>query len=270
MTVKRRRYGRGHGYAVDGEKFPGVTKVIDMLPSDALVAWAARETARHAVNNWAELSQMPPVDRYTRLESARFQVSNPAAKRGTEVHRLAEQLADRTDEDPPVVVPEELRGYVEAYGQFLDTFNVAAVVGGTELVVASRTHRYCGSLDLVADLDAVNYDGQVIPPCRWLLDIKTGKRPYLSAALQACAYQHADVFVDPEKPDDETPMDWLEIARCGVVHLQTDDWALHPLDTGPEVWETFLRLRWLYARQEDMKLWVGGPAQVADLEPARP
>jgi hypothetical protein len=269
MTVKRRRYGKGYGYTVDGEKWPGVTKVCDMLPSDNLVSWAARETARYAVNNWSELAQMPPVDRYTTLENSRFQITGPAARKGTEVHLLAAQLGDEAEVDLSLV-PDDQRGYVTAYRDFMDAFEVAPVEGAIELVVASRVHRYCGTADLVADLGAVSWEGQIIPPCRWLLDIKSGKRPWWTAALQTCAYKNADVFVNPDKPDDERPMEWLEIARCGVVHVQSDDWALYPLETGPEVWETFLHLRWLYDRYEPKTMhgWLGTSAQVADLVPA--
>lgn len=271
MTVKRRRRGTGHSYAVDGEAVPGVTKILGMLPNANLIEWAAKATARHAVNNWAELERMPPVDRYTRLLRSRYtDSSGPGAKRGTEVHRLADALGSWSEGDPPIVVPEELRGYVEAYRDFLDTYDVQPLVGGTELVVASRTHRYCGTADTVADVGVpVADDGQVIPPCRWLLEIKTtASGIWPESALQACAYSHAEVFVDPEHPDDERLVEWLKIDRCGAVWLKTDDYEFRPLDTGPQVWAAFLRLRQAYDEQEEMKAWVGGAAQVADQAPA--
>lgn len=296
MTVKRRRYGKsGWGFTVTdpetgvSSSLPGVTKILGMLPRDNLIKWAAEATADYAVNNWGApprepdprnpddpgspgsgLSAMPWADRLKTLYGARYQITNPAKKRGTEVHRLGERIVAGQEYDP-AAIPLELRGYVEAYRQFCDTIEPVPLVGGIELTVASRRHRYCGIIDLVADLPAVTCDGELIPAGRWLLDLKTGEKGvYPEAALQLCGYQHADVFVDPEAPDDERPMDWLKIDRCGVVHISSDDWTLHPVDTGPEVWDHFQRLLWFYERQEDMKAWVGGPAQVADLEPAAP
>ena len=265
MSVKRRRYGRtGHGYSVDGEKVPGVTRILDQLPKDNLIKWAAEATGKYAINHWGELSDLPPADRLDRLFGARFEKSQPAAKRGTEVHRYAERWNNDEDFDRDTI-PEELRGYVEAYIDFYDTMQVRPLEGGTELVVANRTHRYCGTADLVGDLPALTYDGELIPASRWLLELKTSKGVWPESALQACAYEHSEVFVDPDDPDDERKTEWLQITRCGVVHIESDAWALHPLDTGPEVWEFFLHLRWLYDRQDDMKSWVGGTAAVADL-----
>jgi hypothetical protein len=273
MTVKRRRVGKtGHGYTVDGEKVPGVTRILDLLPKDALIKWAAESTGKYAINNWESLSALPPADRLDLLFGARFEKSDPAAKRGTQVHRLAEP-AIRGEAINMDAVPVELRGYVEAYLDFCDTIDPKPLQNGTELVVANRTHRYCGTADLVADLPALAYDGEVIPACRWLLDLKTSPKSVVwpESALQACAYENAEVFVDPDEPDDERKVEWLQIERCGVVHIGPTDWALHPLDTGPEVWEFFLHLRWLYDHME-MKnskpvlpgYWVGGTASVAE------
>jgi len=262
MTVKRSRAGKsGWQYRVDGDRVPGVTKVTGMLPKDNLIDWAAKESANHAVNYWDELSRLPLMDRWSRIKGARYNRSGPAAKRGTDVHRYAEQLAN--DDLNWDQVPEDHRGYVEAYQDFLETFDVRPLVGGTELVVASREHRYCGSTDLVADLSAVETDVRVIPASRWLLDIKTSDSGiWPETALQVCGYARAEVFVDPAAPDDERLVSWLEIAQCGAVHLASDAWSLYPLDTGPQVWEAFLKLRWLLEVQEDMKSWVGAPAKV--------
>jgi hypothetical protein len=266
MAIKRRRYGKsGWGYTVDGERVPGVTKILGMLPKDNLIKWAAESTGDYALNNWERLSHVPYADRLKELYRARFEISDPAAKRGTEVHRLAQAIAEAPP-DFEVPVPEELHGYVEQYREFLDTMEVAPLRGGTELVIASRTLRYCGTADLVADLGAVSCDGDLIPPGRWLLDLKTsGKGIYPESALQTCAYSRADVFIDPETGE-ERPVEWLGIEHCGAVWVKHDDWELRPLDTGPEVWEVFKTLRWLYDRQEqDIPLWVSGPAAAAEL-----
>lgn len=263
MTVKRRRYGKsGHGYTVDGAKVPGVTSILGLLPKDNLIKWAAESTADYAVNNWGTLSEMPWADRLKALYGARFEKSQPAAKRGTEVHRLAEP-AIRGEEIDMDAMPPELRGYVESYLDFCDTIDPKPLENGTELVVANRTHRYCGTADLVADLPALTCEGEFIQAGRWLLELKTSKGVWPESALQACAYEHCEVFVDPDEPDDERLVEWLGIQRCGVVHIGPDAWALHPVETGPEVWEFFLHLRYLAEEQESMKTWVAASAYPA-------
>jgi hypothetical protein len=266
MTVKRRRYGRtGHGYAVDGSKVPGVTTILgDTLPKDGLTDWAARCGADEVIDYWDELAELRPSERHQRVHFAYRHDRDAAAKRGTEVHRIAEALNNWAEGDPEVPVPEELAGHVDAYRDFLDTIRPAALLGGTELVVANRTLRYCGTADLVADLPALNAGDLAIPAARWLLELKTTRSGiWPESALQACAYFHAEVFVDPADPDDERRMDWLQIERCGVVWIKSDAWELRPVDTGPTTWDYFQHLRWLYDHQDDKPGWIGMTADPA-------
>lgn len=259
MTVKRRKYGRGFGYHVDGVKTPGVTKILDMLPNDNLVGWAGRVTAEYALDHWDALGELLPSERLKKLTGARYEIVDPAARRGTQVHKLGEALVTGAE----VAVPDELAGHVEAYRDWLDRIEPVPVA--TELVVANRTERYCGTGDLVADLPALEWvGGEVIPPARWLLDLKTtASGVWPSSALQLCAYEHAETFVDPDAPDDERLMSWLEIEHCGVVWIKSDACELRPVDTGPEVWEFFKHLRWLHDRQDDMPGWIGSSATAA-------
>ncbi len=276
MTVRRRRYGSGFVYHVNGVKVPSVTQVTGMLPSQNLIDWAANTTADYAIDHLAELVEMAPSVALNTLKRSRYQVTNPAKRRGTEVHRLCEPaiLGEDVNMD---AVPIELRGYVEAYLDFLDVVNPQPVA--LELTVASvkAPRRYAGRLDLIGDLPAVRHDGRVIPADRWLLDVKTGEKGvYAEAALQLCGYQHADVFaadVDGEGDPDERPMEWLRIGRCGVIHLSSDAWELRPVDTGEEVWKAFRYLLWLKQQQDRMNEWIGSPIEpiaAADLAVATP
>jgi hypothetical protein len=266
MTIRRRKYGSGYAYyfgtGAASVKIPSVTQITGMLPSKNLIDWAGTATAEYAVNHWASLSAMPAATRFKKLERGRYETTDPAKKRGTEVHRLGEALI-WGDEDNPPEIPDELRGYVEAYADFLRVFRPKPVA--TELIVASRRHRFCGTADLVADMPDVLWEDAIIPASRWLLDLKTGEKGvYAEAALQLCGYEHADVFAaDDGSEPDERPMAWLEIAHCGVVHLSSESWELRPVDTGPETWKTFRYLLWLQKRQDTMRDWIGSPAHPA-------
>jgi hypothetical protein len=270
MSVRRRKYGTGHAYYVDDAKLPGVTTVLrETMPKAGLVDWAARKGADEVIDCWDELGALRPSQRHDRVHYAYRRDRDAAAKRGTEIHRIAEQLAQ--DDEPPLI-PEELRGHVDAYRDFLASIGPVPLLGGTELVVASREHRYCGTADLVADLPSVALGTEIIPAARWLLELKSTRSGiWPESALQSSAYVNADVFVDPADPEHERPMSWLQIERCGVVWIRSDAWELRPVDTGPATWDYFLHLRWLYDRAESVDGWIGGtvaPGPLAELEPA--
>lgn len=267
MTVKRRRYGAtGHGYLVDGEKVPGVTTIMGETLPKQLTDWAARTGADEMVNHWEEFAGLLPMERHRRVHYAYRSDRDSAAKRGTEIHRLAAQLVD----GKAVTPPDEIAGHVEAYADFLDTIGPVPLLGGTELVVANRTHRYCGTADLVADLPELLIDDEQIPACRWLLELKSTRSGiWPESALQSTAYTRAEVFTDPDHPDEERPVEWLQIERTGVVWIRSDAWEFRPVDTSDETWEFFLHLRWLYDRREQMQQWIGPEiSPAAELEPA--
>jgi hypothetical protein len=260
VTITRKGSGRGFVYHLDRVKLPSVTQVTGMLPSKNLIDWAANATADYAVDHLRELVEMPPSAALNTLKRARYEITDPAKRRGTEVHKIAEPAiaGEPVDMD---AVPPELRGYVESYMDFLDVVDPQPVA--TELVVASRKHRYAGRLDLIADLPEVVCDGEPIPAGRWLLDLKTGEKGiYPETALQTCGYEHCDLFApnDGQEPD-ERPMSWLQVERCGAVLLRSDSWELHPLDTGDDTWMCFRYLLWMLKRQESMREWVRSPAR---------
>jgi hypothetical protein len=254
VTVKRRRAGGGHAYYVDGEHYPGVTTIIGKtIPKGGLIDWASRTTANYALDFWDELAELLPSARLERLLKAKNDDRDTAGRRGTEVHKIAVRLIAGEEVDKP----EELAGHIDSYVDFLDRIEPEAV--HTELWVASRTVRYCGTADLVADLPALKWEFETIPPARWLLDVKTSRSGiFWETALQTTGYVRAEVYVDPAAPDEERPMADLGIERCGAIHVTAGGWELRPLESGDEVWEFFQHLRWLYdVAGKDRPPWVG-------------
>ncbi|MFF4779432.1 hypothetical protein ACFY05_42115 [Microtetraspora fusca] len=221
--TKRRNHGRGHSYLLDGEKVPGVTTLISKgFPKTALIDWAARTVAAHAVDRWDELAELPISERLRTLEKAPTAARDSAGLRGTRVHKLAEPLALGEEVD----VPEELAGHVEACVRFLDDWDVHPLI--VERPVFSRRHRYGGSPDLVARMR----DGKT-----WLLDWKTNaKGPYGDMAFQLAAYRYAEIFLDED--GGERPMP--QIDEVGVVWLRADGYDLYPFEAGADVFRQFL------------------------------
>ena len=74
----------------------------------------------------------------------------------------------------------------------------------SEEFMVSDTHRYCGTLDLLIELNGE----------KWLLDIKTSNNVYESYHLQMAAYAKAYEETSGEKVD-RTGVIWLKSAKRG-------------------------------------------------------
>lgn len=212
-----------HYEDANGKRIPGVTTILsEGLPKPALVTWAANVTAEAAVNQWDELSDMGPADRLKILKEAMANNRDAAARRGTEVHTLAEQLMVGHS----VNVPDELRGHVESYVQFLDLWQPQPVL--TEVAVVNYTHGYAGTLDMVFDCQGK----------RVLADIKTGRSTiYGETALQLAAYRYAEVYLH-----NGLEVEMPEVQESWAIWVRADGYTVIPVDTSPAVFDDFRRV----------------------------
>jgi len=219
-------FGKPTHYYVDadGKRIPGVTTILNEgLPKPALINWAANATAEAAVNRWDELGGMGPADRLKILKAARYEDRDAAAKRGTEVHDLAEKLMLGQE----VTVPDELRGHVEAYVRFLDEWNPTPIL--TEVTVVNYTHGYAGTLDMVAKFSPGNV----------LADIKTTRSGiYGETALQLAAYRYAEVYIGHDGEEHELP----DIVDTWAIWVRGDGYSVIPVNTSPSVFDDFRRV----------------------------
>src|SRR5690606_2065151 len=149
VTLKRINTRYGHYYKLDGKNIDGVTTLIgNGLRKKALEAWGIKTVAEYVADHLEDVYAMRSMGRnaiVSALKQAPYSERDRAAKRGTEVHALAEQLA-RGEE---VEVPSELAGHVEAYVKFLDEWNPVPVA--LERPVFSRKWWYAGTFDAVFD-----------------------------------------------------------------------------------------------------------------------
>lgn len=239
----------GHSYKLDGQPCPGVTTLLkDGVPKPALMHWAARVVAQHVYDldddTVLAMKHASPLATVNKWKQIPFQQSKDAAARGTEVHGYAERLVKGWDVD----VPLHLAGYVKAAVDFQNDWRIRPVL--VEAVVASRTHQYCGTVDLIADLP----DGR-----RALMDYKTTKSGiWPEAALQLAAYRHAEFTVTND--GDEYPLDKLGISCAYGVWLKGDGtYEVVPLRTDLDVFEVFLSAARTAKATKTMKSWIGEP-----------
>ena len=179
-----------------------------------------------------------PKDMVDALKGTPYAQRDAAARRGTEVHDLAEKLSHGEEVD----VPDELAGYVQAAVAWLDDWQARPLL--TEKPIGNRQWWYAGTLDAVWEMP----DGT-----RWITDWKTGKSGiWPEASLQAAAYAHAEFYLDDTGA--EQPMADLNITRGLGVHLKPDGtYAAHELDISEGTFQTFTRIAWLARISKDLK-----------------
>jgi hypothetical protein len=225
--IRRVETAKGHYYQdASGARVPGVTTIQDKgLPKPALINWAGDATAEYALDHWDELSAMPPAARLKRLKAGRYEIKDAAARRGTEVHKAAEQLLAGKD----VQVPDEIAGHVESYARFLDQFDVQPV--HVEFSCVSYKWGYAGTSDLCAWLTLPGR-GRVLT----LDDLKTSRSGIFGdSALQLAGYRYADKWiVDGEETDP------LEVSFCFGIHVRADGYDLIPIEVGEPEFKDFL------------------------------
>ena len=260
MTAKftRRNYGRGHSYYLDGQKLPGVTTILgDGLAKPALINWAARTVAGYAVDNWDALTEDKPSVRLKTLENAHYADRDAAGKRGTEVHKLADKLANGIK----VAVPDELAGHVESYVKFLDEFDPRVILAEAS-VVALTKWPYAGTLDLIARFPSLD---QVL-----LCDVKTARSGvFPDNGLQMAAYRYCTHYLGHHGELQPMP----QVDGCAVIHVRADGYSLVPVEAGPQEHRFFLYCRELWRWHNDISKRVVGeeippPPQMEERTPS--
>lgn len=227
---------------INGRKIDGVTTILSKgLPKPALLPWGIKAVAEYAVNNREDLAGLPPTEMLKELKGAPYKERDAAAKRGTEVHKIAESLI----RGEAVTVPAEIDQHVKHYIEFLDTFQPDPLL--IEVVVYHLEYGYAGTLDFIAE---VGSDKQV-----WLFDIKTGKGVYSDVAYQLAAYRHATHYVD----ESGTPRPMPHIDQAAVVHVTDKGWSVIPVATDEGVLKAFRHISVVARETETNGVYLGQP-----------
>ena len=239
------KFSKGnHQYRLDGKPVKGVTTLISGgLPKPALVRWSANMVAEYVADNPDAVEQLRAMGRNSMVNALKgvpWDSRDKAAARGTDVHKLGEDLVHGREVD----VPEHLLGHVEGYAKFLDKHNVEPVL--TEFMVANRAAWYCGTADLIAKIDGVMI----------FADLKTSKGIYGETALQIAAYKNAEWYQDDDGNECPIP----EVERCAALHVREDGTELVPLDSTDAPWKVFQHVAWVAKQLDTIKGFVGEAA----------
>jgi hypothetical protein len=244
QTIKRSG-SRFYVEPTSGEKVPGVTSILSMLPKPFLQYWAAKMVAEFAVDNFSAYSSLVMNNQRQAaidvLKGAPRRYTNERANIGSDAHDLFERLG--RGEDIGKVHPD-LQGYVDQFNKFLDEFQPNFLM--QEETIWSNEHKYAGSFDAIAEIG-----GETV-----VIDFKTTKSVYPEVGLQLAAYRYADHIV---RPDGNTAPLPKNISGGAVVHIHPDEYEVIPLRCDQEVYEMFLTLRKAFEWNDISKTVVGKP-----------
>jgi hypothetical protein len=226
--IQRIDTAKGHHYKdANGHRIPGVTTILgEGVPKPALINWAATATAEWAVDHFDELTEMSPAQRLKALSGARYETTDKAKKRGTEVHGYAERLVKG---EKVADIPDMLRGHVEAYARFLDEWEVDPIL--IEVSVVSYRYGYAGTLDLIAELTDPTGARRTL-----LMDIKTNEKGIFGeTALQLAAYRYADAYLDEKGKEQPMP----QVDGCGAILVNSETAQLIPVTANEDQLKSF-------------------------------
>lgn len=168
-TLKDKK--RGGFYFIDTKPFVSVTEVLKIIDKPALRYWTGQGVYRAMVAN-------PTLSEQEAL-SAPYKTAKKSADRGSTVHSIIE--AYRVSGAKLDNIPPEFQGYADAFYKWVHDINPNFVE--TERTVFSKTHKYAGTLDLLAKIGGRLH----------LIDFKTNKdgNLYDEVELQLSAYYNA-------------------------------------------------------------------------------
>lgn len=251
--VTRQDGASGRFYKIDGDDQPyvSVTHALGCIAKPALINWAANQERSLCLDAAADLyldcAATPPMSRATYLatltarlgkQKAHKRELDKAGEIGSQAHALVEwnlrrDLGQKVGPEPRVVDAAQW-----AFMAFQDWANSVSLKPlFIEQTVFSRSYRYAGTMDLLAEVNGVVT----------LVDFKTGKSIYAEAHLQNVAYQQALAEMGHVAP-----------AAGLIVRLpkvETDpQFETAPVPPVTELFPTFLNClalwRWWFAQEE--------------------
>jgi hypothetical protein len=200
LSTAVRGKGRHYKNPKTGRMLPSVTNILSVLDKPALPRWAAKETAAAAAELKSSIGDMEDADIIDVLKAAPWRKSSRAADRGTTIH---EWLENSMLGLPLPSLDGEAAAYEQAAHAWLDDMQPEPV----RLEVTMFGKGYAGTADGIVRIDGQN----------WMIDYKTSKALYESAALQVAALaecqEAATVTFDDLEPAPK--IDRLAAVRIG-------------------------------------------------------
>lgn len=222
-----------HRYKVNGQYVEGVTTLLSkVISKDGLVPWAANLVTKYIQENCGVIEDLPePIYSVseTTLQEARvahLRKKTKGADVGSIVHKFIEGCVNsRLNQTPKPKMPEDKQAYkaAEAWLKWVADSDIKFIK--SEVVVYSKQHNYCGTADIIFELNGKRYlgDWKTSDPKKEYKNGYTGKlQAYSEHFVQIGAY---DVAYSEEFPDDKFDAHMvIYITKTGQLHtFETDN-----------------------------------------------
>src|SRR5258707_10400234 len=187
-----RSFDRARFYTIDGQHWPSVTTILDIIAKPALGPWYAKEERRYFEAAMLEVLSRPGArdpeyvltavaEAVTGVKAA-DRAKQQAASIGTAIHAgiewtLRTQLGEDAGAEPRL--PDAAAWAIESWKDWAKSVSLEPLA--IEHTVYCEICGYAGTLDLYARVQGV----------LTVLDWKSGKAIYPEAFLQNVAYRHA-------------------------------------------------------------------------------
>lgn len=221
-----------------GEKVPGVTSVLGMLPKGFLKFWAAKMVAEEFADDPGTAISLLFRNREAavdHLKKAPDRNTRKAADIGTAAHDLFELMSQGK---PIGRVHPELEIYVQHFDDFLKKCQPEYHL--LEETVWSDTHKYAGSFDANATIWGERL---------WIDNKTTRSGVHEEVGLQLAAYRFADYILRPDGSRTPNP----KADGGAVLHVRPEGWKLVPVKADEQAFEVFLHLREIFRYEKEMK-----------------
>ena len=240
----------GRYYEQDGRKYVSVTTVLNALPKDALIQWAANMAADKAIELYGAAPERWEAKEAKLRDEIRYahrQKKESAADLGTATHELAERNL-RGEVIDLKSLDKELAKRYKHFLTFRQLYDIQPL--HVEATVYNDTYGYAGSCDLMALVNGVPT----------IVDLKTSKGVYGTVALQLSAYKHAEYI----RGNDGTKQPLPKMDKGAVLHLRPDGITFREVDVTEDRFADFLAV--LRVKRE----WLDGAEKRALLDVIQP
>ncbi len=195
-------YPNSHRYKYDGAWVPSVSSILNRAGKDALVPWAANQTADDILKNALPVANDPTrvlisLEHINSARTAHTRTKEAAGDVGTEIHDYAKAYMRGARPQLPddEVVQRVAASFREWHAKSkFDGFQL-------ERPIYSRAHNYAGTPDFWG-----KYHGEL-----FVIDYKTSKSVYSNFWLQTMAYKLA--IMEERK---------LPKLRRGILHMSKE------------------------------------------------
>lgn len=234
LSVPVRGKGRHYENPITGELVPSVTNVLSILDKPALPRWSAGLVAKKAYEMRHDLVDMDEDEAVKFLRNVPWRKAEDAADRGTTIHEWLEK--SMLGEELPELTGEAL-DYEAAAHRWLDDMQPERV----RLEATMYGQGYAGTADGIVRIDGVT----------WLIDFKTSKALYESAALQLAALWGCTSMTTLDYTDLQT---LPTIDRVAAIRIGTEGvYEMVEVDSLDEHFKAFLHCLELWRWKHDVK-----------------